>query len=119
MTSRLAADTAALAVDGAISAGSVPTLGPSSATAGTVDPAQFDRPRQNEYFPLEPGTIARSAGPTTVSGTSSASASRIGPGGSRASRRASYAPGLGIVREKDMSGGDESFVLVSVGRRHR
>ena len=28
-----------------------------------------------------------------------------------------YAPGLGIVREKDMSGGNESFVLVSV--RHR
>jgi len=28
-----------------------------------------------------------------------------------------YAPGLGIVREKDMSGGTESFVLVSV--RHR
>jgi hypothetical protein len=28
-----------------------------------------------------------------------------------------YAPGLGIVRERDMSGGDESFVLVSV--RHR
>jgi hypothetical protein len=28
-----------------------------------------------------------------------------------------YAPGLGIVREKDLSGGDESFVLVSV--RHR
>ena len=28
-----------------------------------------------------------------------------------------YAPGIGIVREKDMSGGDESFVLVSV--RHR
>ena len=25
-----------------------------------------------------------------------------------------YAPGLGIVREQDMSGGDESFVLVSV-----
>ena len=25
-----------------------------------------------------------------------------------------YAPGLGIVREKDMSGGNESFVLVSV-----
>lgn len=62
MTSRLAAVTAALAVVGAISAGSVPTLGPSSATAGTVDPAQFDRPRQNEYFPLEPGTIARFRG---------------------------------------------------------
>ena len=29
-----------------------------------------------------------------------------------------YAPGLGIVREKDMSGGDESFLLVSVERRH-
>ena len=28
-----------------------------------------------------------------------------------------YAPGLGIVREKDMSGGDESFVLVAV--RHQ
>ncbi len=28
-----------------------------------------------------------------------------------------YAPGLGIVREMDVSGGDESFVLVSV--RHR
>lgn len=27
-----------------------------------------------------------------------------------------YAPGLGIVREKDMSGGNESFVLVSVHR---
>ncbi len=29
----------------------------------------------------------------------------------------SYAPGLGIVREKDMSGGNESFVLVSVHHR--
>jgi hypothetical protein len=28
-----------------------------------------------------------------------------------------YAPGLGIVREKDMSGGDESFVLLSVHHR--
>ena len=28
-----------------------------------------------------------------------------------------YAPGLGIVREKDMSGGDESFALVSVHHR--
>ena len=28
-----------------------------------------------------------------------------------------YAPGLGIVREKDMSGGNESFVLVSVQHR--
>jgi hypothetical protein len=28
-----------------------------------------------------------------------------------------YAPGLGIVREKDMSGGNESFVLVSVHHR--
>lgn len=28
-----------------------------------------------------------------------------------------YAPGLGIVREKDMSGGTESFVLVSVTHR--
>ena len=27
-----------------------------------------------------------------------------------------YAPGIGIVREKDMSGGDESFSLVSVHR---
>jgi hypothetical protein len=29
-----------------------------------------------------------------------------------------YAPGLGIVREKDMSGGSESFVLVSVTHLH-
>ena len=28
-----------------------------------------------------------------------------------------YAPGLGIVRERDVSGGDETFVLVSVTRR--
>jgi hypothetical protein len=28
-----------------------------------------------------------------------------------------YAPGLGIVREKDMSGGNEKFVLVSVHHR--
>lgn len=28
-----------------------------------------------------------------------------------------YAPGLGIVREEDVAGGDETFVLVSVGRR--
>ena len=28
-----------------------------------------------------------------------------------------YAPGLGIVREKDMSGGSEKFALVSVHRR--
>lgn len=28
-----------------------------------------------------------------------------------------YAPGVGIVRERDMSGGKESFVLISV--RHR
>ncbi|KQV69632.1 hypothetical protein ASC64_07265 [Nocardioides sp. Root122] len=28
-----------------------------------------------------------------------------------------YARGLGIVREKDMSGGNESFVLVSVNHR--
>ena len=28
-----------------------------------------------------------------------------------------YAPGLGIVREKDMSGGSEMFVLVSVHHR--
>jgi hypothetical protein len=28
-----------------------------------------------------------------------------------------YAPGLGIVREEDLSGGDETFVLVSVHRR--
>jgi hypothetical protein len=30
-----------------------------------------------------------------------------------------YAPGLGIVRERDMSGGSESFVLVSVTHRWR
>ena len=28
-----------------------------------------------------------------------------------------YAPGLGIVREKDMSGGSEKFALVSVHHR--
>jgi hypothetical protein len=28
-----------------------------------------------------------------------------------------YAPGVGIVREQDVSGGDETFVLVSVHRR--
>jgi hypothetical protein len=28
-----------------------------------------------------------------------------------------YAPGLGIVREQDVAGGDETFVLVSVARR--
>jgi hypothetical protein len=28
-----------------------------------------------------------------------------------------YAPGLGIVRERDVSGGDETFVLVSVAHR--
>lgn len=28
-----------------------------------------------------------------------------------------YAPGLGIVREEDVAGGDETFVLVSVDRR--
>jgi hypothetical protein len=28
-----------------------------------------------------------------------------------------YAPGVGIVREKDVAGGDETFVLVSVRQR--
>ena len=62
MPRRIVILTAALAVVGGVSAAVVPTLGASQARPTGVDPAQFDRPQQNEYFPLEPGTVTRYRG---------------------------------------------------------
>jgi len=52
---------AALLVASAIAAVTVATGGASAATP-TFDPANFDHPQQNDYFPLEPGTVTRFRG---------------------------------------------------------
>ncbi|MDI6909828.1 hypothetical protein [Nocardioides sp.] len=62
MVSRLVAVTAALTVLGGIAAASTPTLGRAPEAPTATDRAQFDSPQQNEYFPLEPGTVSRYRG---------------------------------------------------------
>ncbi|ABL81460.1 MULTISPECIES: hypothetical protein [unclassified Nocardioides] len=62
MLSRLATVTAALTLAGGLSAVAVPALRQPPAVPRAVAPAQFDRPQQNEYFPLEPGTVTRYRG---------------------------------------------------------
>jgi len=61
--SRSAALTAAIAAVAGLSAASASAHGPTStAKPATVAPGQFDDPKQNPYFPLQPGTVSRYRG---------------------------------------------------------
>ncbi|CAI9417844.1 hypothetical protein [Nocardioides sp. T2.26MG-1] len=61
--SKLSVLAAAVLTVGGISGVSASAHGPApSATDATVDPGQFDNPRQNPYFPLRPGTVSRYRG---------------------------------------------------------
>ncbi len=62
-TNKLTVVAAAVATLGGISAVYASAGGPApSAAAATVNPSQFDRPQQNRYFPLVPGTVSRYRG---------------------------------------------------------
>src|SRR3954452_2397688 len=62
-TSKAAALTAAVATLGGIAATSASAARPpTSVTTRTVNPGHFAHPRQNPYFPLEPGTLSRFRG---------------------------------------------------------
>ena len=59
----LTALAAAVATVGGVSAVFASTSTPSpSASRSTVNRSQFDKPQQNPYFPLEPGTVSRYRG---------------------------------------------------------
>jgi hypothetical protein len=61
--SRIGALAAVVAVVGGISATAASAgAPPARGAARTVDPGQFDAPRQNPYFPLRPGTVSRYRG---------------------------------------------------------
>ena len=59
----LATLAAAVATVGGVSAVFASTSAASpSASRATVNRSQFDKPQQNPYFPLEPGTVSRYRG---------------------------------------------------------
>ena len=62
-TTRIATYGAAALIAGGLLAGYVSAVGaPSADTAAAEHPVRFDKPQQNPYFPLRPGTVSRYRG---------------------------------------------------------